>query len=110
MDDCPRCEGFILADRETGEPYCINCGWRAKPFARQTLTQKLLRAMALRQPSKYHRGLCRRCQHARLPESVFCGECQIVVRDRAKQYMRKRYGYKPWQPGKRGRPPVLVMA
>lgn len=47
-------------------------------------------------------GLCRRCAKPALPAgTALCAK----HRDLVNRADRKRKGYKPWKPGKRGRPP-----
>jgi hypothetical protein len=47
-------------------------------------------------------GLCRTCGINPLLGSTYCAECL----EKSTERQRERQGFQPWQPGKRGRPPL----
>ena len=51
------------------------------------------------------RGRCARCGAKRTHYSVLCDSCHIT--DRIRQ--QERTGSRPWQKGKRGRPPKVKL-
>jgi hypothetical protein len=100
---CGKCQtGFVLVDRDTGEPYCFNCGWRPQPSWR-SLEQ---RAAA---PAPLPSVCCKYCDDPVTPSSSqLCQRHLLLNRERVRRYMRTKHGFKPWQPGRPGRAPLSV--
>lgn len=59
---------------------------------------------------KIAKGLCSQCGLEPLVNARYCVECRRRFRIRERNYMRRRFGYKPWRPGGPGRPPIEVLA
>ena len=57
------------------------------------------------QLKQIRRGRCARCGAKRTHYSVLCDSCHIA--DRIRQ--QERTGSRPWQKGKRGRPPKVQL-
>jgi hypothetical protein len=57
------------------------------------------------QLKKIAEGKCARCGAKRTHYSVLCDACHIA--DRVRQ--QERSGSSPWQKGKRGRPPIVML-
>jgi hypothetical protein len=53
-------------------------------------------------------GLCTVCASPAVEGRRFCTDCQVARRTYMRNRDRKRYGWKPWEPGKKGRPPIEI--
>jgi hypothetical protein len=67
--------------------------------------EQVSRQMAY-QRTKIAAGLCARCGHRPLATATHCAGCAEKHRRRMREKMRRRRGTRPWQKGKRGRPPL----
>jgi len=62
------------------------------------------------QQTRYDRlksaGLCVKCGQPATPGSIHCQPCRLYMRDKSRERQRRVHGWRPWQAGSRGRPPV----
>ena len=54
----------------------------------------------------HDRGVCGSCGKQPLYSPRYRVRCAERIRERSRIAMLKKLGCKPWQPGKRGRPPI----
>ena len=67
--------------------------------------KKAVSRQRLFQIKQLAKGLCALCPNPRINASHCEVHCK-QLRDYQRKYARQRNGYQPWEPGKRGRPPI----
>jgi hypothetical protein len=55
-------------------------------------------------------GKCVRCKKRKIARDSenFCVQCRVEKREYDRQYKRDRFGYKPYKPGRVGRPIIAA--
>ena len=97
---CPACGGKRTSWRTLCDTCAIKQNIRKKVYMRKRAESGYYKA---RYVQRKQAGLCVKCAEPLSPDSAT--HCVKHTNER-----RERRGHKPWQPGKRGRPPLWWLA